>query len=250
MLRSLLDEVRAMGALRSIATTFRGIGAAVRARPRILLATAAAVAVFNFAAPVAILSIAKRPPNFATWNPWLPRLPQYLASDAPAGKKLAFLSEMAIGWISADDGTEVDWGVVLDVPTLGRILLTSLVFGTYFAVWSYRKRAQQACGLGAKAARPAGIAGAVTSVFGLTTGPCTLAGCGVPVLPIVGVAFTGLSNAQLTMLTTLSQVSYAIVLSAMGIAVLWMGYRAGSGTTPEAAPRGAPGSPQAARSGA
>jgi hypothetical protein len=240
-----------MGGLRSIATTFRGIWAALRARPKILLVATAAVAVFNFAAPVAILSIAKRPPNFATFNPWLPRLPQYLASDdVPWSKKVAFVSDMAIGWISADDGTEVDWGVVLDVPTLGRILLTSLVFGTYFAVWSYRKRVQQACGVGAKAARPAGIAGAVTSVFGLTTGPCTLAGCGVPVLPIVGVAFTGLSSAQMTLLTTLSRVSYAIVLGAMAIAVLWLGYRAGSGAGVPSERSVAPLSPHPARSGA
>jgi hypothetical protein len=241
-----------MSALRSVGKTFRGIGTALRARPKILLLAAAAVAVFNFGAPIAILSIAKRPPNFATFNPWLPRLPQYLASDAPWEKKVAFVSDMAIGWISADDGTEVEWGVVLDVPTLGRILLTSLVFGTYFALWSYRKRTQQACGLGAKAARPAGVAGAVTSVFGLTTGPCTLAGCGVPVLPIVGVAFTGLSSGQMTLLTTLSRVSYAVVLVAMGIAVLWLGYRVGSGPKmpPPQKASETPVGAQAARSGA
>jgi hypothetical protein len=223
-----------MGAAESVAKTFRGIGTALRARPKILLLAAAAVAVFNFGAPVAILSIAKRPPNFATFNPWLPRLPEYLASDVPWSNKIDFLSQLAIGWVSADDGQEVDWGVVLDVPTIGRILLTSLVFGTYFALWSFRRREQQACGLGAKAARPAGVAGAMTSIFGLTTGPCTLAGCGVPVLPIVGVAFTGLSSSQMMMLTTISRVSYVVVLSLMGIAVLWLGYRVGSG--PPAAP--------------
>jgi hypothetical protein len=90
----------------------------------------------------------------------------------------------------------------------------------------------------------------MTSVFGLTTGPCTLAGCGVPVLPIVGVAFTGLSSAQMNLLTTLSRVSYAVVLSAMAIAVLWLGYRAGSGPAGPPEGRVGPVAPQPARSGA
>ena len=86
---------------------------------------------------------------------------------------------MAIGWFSADNGGEgIEWGFIIDVPTLARILVTSLVFGAFFAVWSYRRGQVQASGLGLRAARPAGIAGAATSVLGLTTGSCTLAGCG------------------------------------------------------------------------
>jgi hypothetical protein len=64
-------------------------------------------------------------------------------------------------------------------------------------------------------------------VFGLTTGPCTLAGCGVPVLPVVGLAFTGLSTATLTMLTMLSRLSFVVILSLMGLAVVWFGWRIG-----------------------
>jgi hypothetical protein len=68
----------------------------------------------------------------------------------------------------------------------------------------------------------------VTSVLGLTTGPCSLAGCGVPVLPVVGLAFTGLSSGTLILFTTLSRISIAVVLSAMAIAVLWLGSRVGA----------------------
>jgi hypothetical protein len=179
-------------------------------------------------APVAILSIARRPPDFATFNPWLSRLPEYLRSEEPLGKKVEFLSHMAIGWISADNKVEgIDWGFIIDVPTIVRILLTSLIFGSFFALWSYQRSCGIARGKGFEAARPAGIAGAVTSVFGLTTGPCTLAGCGVPVLPVVGLAFTGLSSGTLTLFTTLSRISIAVVLSAMAVAVLWYGWRAG-----------------------
>jgi hypothetical protein len=187
------------------------------------------VFVFNLAAPVAILSIARKPVDFFTFNPWLSRLPEYLRSGEPLSNKLSFVSNMAIAWLSSDNGVEgIEWGFIIDVPTLVRILLTSLVFGSYFALWSYRRRQGEACGLGSKAARPAGVAGAVTSVLGLTTGPCTLAGCGVPVLPVLGLAFTGLSSGTLSLFTTLSRISIAVVLSGMALAVLWLGWRAGT----------------------
>jgi len=214
----------ARAVLAAIAQTLRGIGVGLRSGKRVVFAVTGAVFVFNLVAPVAILSVARRPPDFITFNPWLSRLPEYLASEEPLGKKLSFLSQMAIAWVSADNKVEgIDWGFIVDVPTLVRIALASLVFGAYFALWSYRRRQ----GAGLKAARPAGVAGAVTSVFGLTTGPCTLAGCGVPVLPVVGLAFTGLSTATLTMLTMLSRLSFVVILSLMGLAVVWFGWRIG-----------------------
>ncbi len=217
----------------AIARTARGIGAALRSRWGVVLAAAAAVAAFNLVAPVAILSVTRRPPDFFTFNPWLPRLPDYVASDQPLQDKASFLSNMAIAWVSADNkdsgGVEgVDWSFIVDVPMLGRILLTSLVFGSYFALWSYWRREGRACGLSAKAARPAGVAGAVTSVLGLTTGPCTLAGCGAPVLPIVGLAFSGLSSGTLAIFSALSRIGVASILAAMALAVLWLGWRVGS----------------------
>lgn len=221
-------------ALTAIAQTFRGIAAALRSQTKIVWGVAAAVFVFNLAAPVVILSVARRPLDFFTFNPWLRRLPEYLASEEPLSKKLSFLSNMAIAWVSADNGGEgIDWGFIVDVPTLWRIFLTSLVFGAFFALWSYRRRQGEAGGAGFKAARPAGVAGALTSVVGLTTGPCTLSGCGVPVLPVVGLALTGLTSGTLTLMATLSRISIAVVLSLMGIAVIWLGWRAGS--TPDRA---------------
>jgi len=223
-------------ALTGIAQTLRGIGAALRSQRKVLWGVVAAVSLFNLAAPVLILSVARRPPDFITFNPWLRRLPEYLVSDEPLGKKLSFLSNMAIGWVSADNGGEgIEWGFIVDTPTLVRILLTSLVFGSFFALWFYRRQQGAACGVAFKAARPAGVAGAVTSVLGLTTGPCTLAGCGVPVLPVLGLAFTGLSSGTLTLFSEASRISILVVLCLMSIAVLWLGWRAGS-TTPGGAP--------------
>ena len=200
----------------AVALTFRGIATAIRARWKTVLGVTAIVSIFNLAAPVAILSIARRPADYFTFNPWLSRLPEYLRSDEPLEKKLSFLGNMAIAWVSADNHVEgIDWGFIIDVPTLAQILVTSLVFGTYFALLSYARRP------GFKA----GAAGAATTVFGLTTGPCTLAGCGVPVLPVVGLAFTGLTSGTLVLLTLLSRISLAVVLSAMTVAVVWLGWR-------------------------
>jgi hypothetical protein len=222
--------------LSAVAQSVRGIAAAVHARPKIVWGVTAAVFVFNLVAPVAILSIARKPVDFFTFNPWLSRLPEYLRSDEALGKKLSFLANMAIAWASSDNGTEgIEWGFIVDVPTLVRILLMSLVFGAFFALWSYRRReGGEACGLGFKAAKPAGVAGALTTVFGLTTGPCSLAGCGVPVLPVVALAFGGLSSGTLTLFTTLSRISIAVVLSAMALAVFWLGWRVGSRPVPGA----------------
>src|SRR5438874_7706304 len=123
----------------AIAHARRGISAAVRSRSRLMLAVAAAVAAFNLIAPVAVLSLARKPVDFFTFNPWLRRLPDYLLSSESLATKLSFLSHLTIAWISAEGAADgVEWAFILDVPTVARIVCTSLVFGGYFALWSYR----------------------------------------------------------------------------------------------------------------
>src|SRR5437660_503985 len=136
-----IGSPRTAPALGIIAQTLRGIWVGLRSGKRVVLAVTGAVFVFNLVAPVAVLSLARRPPDFFSFNPWLSRLPEYLASEEPLAKKLSFLSQMAIAWVSADNKVEgIDWGFIVDVPTLARIVLASLVFGAYFALWSYRRR--------------------------------------------------------------------------------------------------------------
>ena len=219
----------------AVVRTLRAITTALRARARVVWGVTALVSAFNLAAPVVVLSVARKAPDFITFNPWLPRLPEYLASNEPLMEKLSFLSGMVIGWVSADNkGEGIEWGFIIDVPTLARILLTSLVFGAYFALWSYRRGQREASGLTAKAARPAGIAGAVTSLIGLSTAPCALLG-DLPVMPVVGLAFTGLSSGALTCFSTLSQISFVVVLAAMSLAVLWLGWQTGGTPRPSVA---------------
>jgi hypothetical protein len=215
----------------TIARTRRGMAAALRSRARVVLYVAAAVAAFNLIAPVAVLSLARKPMDFFSFNPWLRRLPDYLISSESLGAKLSFLSHLTIAWVSAEGATDgIDWGFIVDVPTLARIVCTSLVFGAYFGLWSYQRQLD-ACDPSLSGARPAGVLGAVTSVFGLTTGPCTLAGCGAPVLPVLGLAFTGLPPGTLAVFAIISRIAIAVVLALMTVAVLWFGWRAGGAAT-------------------
>jgi hypothetical protein len=213
----------------AIAQTRRGISAAVRSRAGVFAAVALAVAVFNLVGPVALLSLVRRPVDFFTFNPWLRRLPDYLGSSEALSAKLAFLSHLTIAWASADGAEGIDWGFIVDVPAIARILCTALVFGAYFALWSYGRHKPSTVQPGVSgAARPAGVLGMMTGAFGLTVGPCSLAGCGAPVLPMVGLAFTGLPGGTLSLFATLSRISSALVVALMAVAVVWLGWRVGS----------------------
>lgn len=74
------------------------------------------------------------------------------------------------------------------------------------------------------ASRHGGIAGALTSVLGLSAGPCSVAGCGVPLLPVLGLAFTGLPTDTLKLFKELSRIVTSIVLFAMTLGVAWLGW--------------------------
>ena len=118
----------------------RGIGAAIRARPGVFWAVTLGGFVLNLFLPVVVLSLARKPLEHVTLNPWLSRLPEWLArSDVPLGRKLEFLSKLALLWFTAENPLGVEWGFIVDVPILARIIFTSLVFGTYFALWFYRR---------------------------------------------------------------------------------------------------------------
>jgi hypothetical protein len=205
--------------------TCRGISTALWSRKRIACGVAAAVVALNLAAPVAVLSVARKPADFFTVNPWLPRLPLYLTSDQPVEAKLAFLSRLEIAWVSADGPADgVEWAFVLDLPMLARVAATALLVGTYFALWSYRSSAVEHGGAG----RRAGVLGAAGSLFGLTTTPCTLTGCGAPVLPVLGLAFTSLPAATLTLFGAVSRVGLLLLWGVLAAAVCWQGYRVGA----------------------
>lgn len=71
-----------------------------------------------------------------------------------------------------------------------------------------------------------GVVGAVGSVLGLSTGPCSVVGCGAPVLPAVGLVFAGLSSGTLALLSSVSRAS-TIVVVALVAATVFLGWQTG-----------------------
>src|SRR5881409_1222874 len=156
----------------------RGAWTALAAHPGMFASVTLAVAALNVIAPVAILSAVRKPLDFYTFNPWLKRLPEYLASDEAAlGEKLAKLPDLALFWFSANAAYGgAEWGFAVDVTDLGRILLVSALFGLYFALW--RRYRDLALGGGARALHRGALAGAAATVFGISTSACSVTGCG------------------------------------------------------------------------
>jgi hypothetical protein len=70
--------------------------------------------------------------------------------------------------------------------------------------------------------------GAVASVFGLSTGPCSVTGCGAPVLPVVGLAFAGLSSGTIKFLSDLSKISATVVMVGLALGVMYVGWVVGA----------------------
>jgi hypothetical protein len=217
----------------ALARTVRGILVAVRRRPGVFAGVALAVFLLDLFVPPLVLSLARKPVSYFTFNPWLSRLPEYLTSNpAPLGEKLDKLSNLALFWFSSDNPYGLEWGFAVTVADLGRFLLMSLLIGAYFALWSYRRLAGGPVGRGLSGGRQGGVLGMVTSVLGLSTGGCTVMGCGAPVLPVVGLAFAGLSSTTLKWLAGVSSVATWVVLVGMGAGVAYLGWRAGAPTAP------------------
>jgi hypothetical protein len=195
--------------------SLRGMWAALAAHPWIFASVTLGVAALNVAAPVAILSAVRKPVDFYTFNPWLKRLPEWLASDeATPGEKLAKLPDLALFWFSASStygGAE--WGFAIDVADAVRILLVSALFGLYFTLW----RSHRDVALG-------GV-GVAATLFGLSTGACSVTGCGAPVIPVLGLAFVGLESGTLAFLSQSSRVATIAVLALLLVAVGYLGFK-------------------------
>src|SRR5574341_480390 len=195
--------------MRWLGEAFRGARSAVAAHPGVFAMVTLGVAALNVLAPVAILSAVRKPLDYYTFNPWLKRLPEYLASDEVAlGEKLSKLPDLALFWFSAGStygGAE--WGYAVDVTDLARILLVSALFGVFFALWrSYRDLAL-------------GGAGVAATLFGISTGACSVTGCGAPIVPALGLAFVGLESGTLHFLAQASRVATIAVFAGLVLAV-------------------------------
>ena len=204
--------------------TWRGIVSAARARPWLVLTVIAAALVLQVILPPLVLSVTRKPWTYAAVNPWLRTLPQFLTSSAPVGDKISFLSRLALFWVSADgDYGAPEWGFAVDTMDALRFTATAILIGLYVAlVLTPRARSAPAT-----AGRSGGAFAAVASMVSLSTGPCSVMGCGAPVLPVVGLAFAGLSSGTLAVLSVLSRVVGVAVLVVLSAAVIYLGWLAG-----------------------
>jgi len=207
----------------------RGTTAAVAAYPGVFASMTLAVAALNILAPVAILSAVRKPLDFFTFNPWLKRLPEYLASgDATVAEKLSKLPDLALFWFSAGSSYGgAEWGYAVDIADLGRILIVSALFGLYFALWRHRRDLVLGNVRADAALRRGGLAGAGLTVFGISTGACSVTGCGAPVLPVLGLAFVGLESGTLHFLAQSSRIGTITLFAVLLFAVGFLGWKTG-----------------------
>ena len=224
----------------AVTKSIGGLVAAIRTRPKVFMAVGLSVFIFNVFLPPVFLSLTRKPWDYFSFNPWLSKLPDYLVStDVSLQSKLEFIPNLALFWFSANDRIGfVEWGFSVDVSDLLRFVFTSFIAGAYFALWFYLRHQVLQCRWTGENSRRFGIAGALTSILGLSTGPCSVMGCGAPVLPVIGLAFVGLSSGTLKLLAVLSKFSTAVVLSAMTFAVAYFGWTASAHSEAGSRPAG------------
>jgi len=246
------DETRSsVGAFGQV---WRALGvtvASIRAHPFVFLAAVIAVVALNLLLPPLVLSIVRKPFDYFSLNPWLHNVPSwFLSSDKPFGEKLGFVWSLALLWFLASGPFTPDWGYTVMTSDLARWILMGVLFGTYFALWIVRREQLRArlMGSASTASGAGGVGGALLSVAGFSTMPCSVAGCGAPVLPILGLAFTGLSSGAVSLLSTISQIFIWVVLVGIGLGIVTLAYKVSGSASrvpvtakPDISPSAAPG---------
>jgi hypothetical protein len=218
-----------MGPVRAVTTALRGIAAAVRRRPVTALGVVAGVFALHVLLPPLLLAVTRKPWTYFAFNPWLKRLPEYLASTTPLSEKLDFLSRVALFWFTADGPYGFpEWGFAVDALDVVRFLAMSLLLGAYVVLVLDRRARGRLGGWRSGTSGAGGFLGGFAGVLGLSTSPCSVVGCGAPVLPVVGLVFAGLSSGTLALLSGLSRLMSLVVLVALTIAVAWLGWQTGA----------------------
>jgi hypothetical protein len=217
-----------MPMLHPLVDALSGIGLGVRAWKRFFGLAAVTVFVMDIVVPPIVLSLARKPVDYFTFNPWLKRLPEFLISGPGSlGQRLGKVWSLALFWFSSDNPYGIEWGFAVTVADLARFGLMSLLVGAYFALWMHLREQIPATGWGMRASGQGGAVGAVASVCGIATEGCTVMGCGAPVIPVVGLAFAGLSSGTLKWMSDLSIVGTTVVMIGMVLGILYLGWHIG-----------------------
>jgi hypothetical protein len=222
------------GGMGGLGRALRGIRAAVRGRWKIFVLVALAIFLLDVFLPPLLLSVVRKPATSFTFNPWLKNLPDFVTStQVPVRRKVEFLPNLAVFWIISTGPIEPEWGFAVTVADLLRFTMMGLLFGAYFALWFYRRDTQAARGWGGATTKRGGVLGALTTTVGLSTGPCTVTGCGAPVIPVLGLGFAGLSSGTIKWMAQVSTVAATMVLAGAAAGVLYLGWCVGSTPAPD-----------------
>jgi hypothetical protein len=198
---------------------------AIRAHLALFFSLTAGLVALSIALPPIVLSVVRKPWTYFTFNPWLKQLPAYLTSDRPLTEKLDFLSRAALFWFSADGPYGApEWGFAVDTGDLARMVAMALLVATYFCLLLRRRDQGRLPCMKAPGYRGSGALGALVGVLGLSTGPCSVVGCGAPVLPVIGLAFAGLSSGTLALLSGLSRAMTLVVAAALVAGVAYLAW--------------------------
>ncbi len=221
---------RLSAGMKALAQALRGIKAAVGARPRLFAAVVVGVFLLDILLPPLLLSVVRKPVSSFTVNPWLRNFPEWVTSGAvPLHRKIEFIPRLALFWFRADAPIEPEWGFAVTVSDLFRFALMAGLIGAYFALWLYwRGGSGPGGGWRVRTTRQGGVAGTLVSTLGLSTSPCTVTGCGAPVMPVIGLAFAGLSSSTITWMSELSTLAVWVVLGALAASVVYLGWRTGA----------------------
>jgi len=214
--------------MRTLTIVCRGLGAGLRARAGSAAAAAIVVLALEILAPALVLSLARTPWTYFTFNPWLKRLPEYLGGNTPLDQKLDFLSGVALFWFTADGAYGApEWGFAVDAMDLGRFVLVAILGGVYVALWRHRRDLRRSAAR-RTTVHGGGAIAVLAGVLGFSTGPCSVVGCGAPVLPVVALAFAGLSSGTLTLLSGLSHVTALLTVAVLTGSIAYLGWRVGA----------------------
>jgi hypothetical protein len=213
----------------ALARVRRGIASALRAHRGAFVGTSVVVFLLNLALPLLVLSLARKPWDYFSVNPWLHNAPHWILADpAPLGQKLAFLYQAALFWfVASSPYDEPEWGFAATTADIVRWAAVSLLFGMYFALWIHHRRSCAVRGKGATPVAKSGVAGVALTTLGFSTLPCSVAGCGAPVLPVLALALTGLSSVTLSWINTVSRAAFALVVLGVAAGVVYLGWREG-----------------------
>ena len=219
-------------------TVVRGVLGAIRQRSGVFVLVVVAIVALNLILPPLVLSVARKPYDHFSFNPWLHNVPSWLRSgEATLGRKVDFLWNAAVLWfIASSEYDEAEWGFTVTVRDVARWVLMGALFGAYFSVWLQRRSQLKHAGLtaGRRGGR-GGVVGSVLSTLGVTTMPCSVTGCGAPVLPVVGLALTGLSSGTIALMSNASRVLVWIVIAGVTASIIVLAKQVSEGSLSPAA---------------